>query len=361
MNITVFPQEYVINATRKVGSGVESDFFVRVVHIKNTTSDTVTLKKFQFDVKIGNTTVKQVTYPEEVMDSLTKKSANTFSQLTGEIAHIVFGRKKFWDNQDISDSPVLNLNQETGIFFEHFRILDETPVDACVISVGYLQNGKEKVQTLKIPIIQYKNKNKYIFPLNGAWLVSDNYDSIYTHRRPQFEEFAMDLVQLTDDFSFVPHPDSANEDYACYGKEVYAIADGEVVDCLDELPENPGGFNSRLPEEQWDALINQYGWVAGMAGNYVVLKHAGDEYSFYAHLIPHSLTVKEGDFVNLGQVIGLLGNSGNSDAPHLHFHLMDGPDILSARGLPCTFTNLKDIMGEPVTFIQDNRSIVHAD
>ncbi|MGD2251226.1 MAG: hypothetical protein PVF58_22745, partial [Candidatus Methanofastidiosia archaeon] len=51
MKITVFPPKYVINASRKVGSSVESDFLVRVVHIKNTTSAIMTLKRIQFDSK----------------------------------------------------------------------------------------------------------------------------------------------------------------------------------------------------------------------------------------------------------------------------------------------------------------------
>lgn len=41
-----------------------------------------------------------------------------------------------------------------------------------------------------------------------------------------------------------------------------------------------------------------------------------------------------GDQLKTGQVIAALGNSGNSDAPHLHFHVMDGPDPLASNGLP---------------------------
>jgi murein DD-endopeptidase MepM/ murein hydrolase activator NlpD len=52
---------------------------------------------------------------------------------------------------------------------------------------------------------------------------------------------------------------------------------------------------------------------------------------------PGSVRVKPGDRVRTGQVLGLLGNSGNTDAPHLHFHVMDGPSPLLANGLPYVF------------------------
>jgi murein DD-endopeptidase MepM/ murein hydrolase activator NlpD len=41
-----------------------------------------------------------------------------------------------------------------------------------------------------------------------------------------------------------------------------------------------------------------------------------------------------GETVTTGQVLGLLGNTGNSSAPHLHFQLSDGPDVLTATSLP---------------------------
>ena len=38
-------------------------------------------------------------------------------------------------------------------------------------------------------------------------------------------------------------------------------------------------------------------------------------------------------------MLGLLGNSGNTDTPHLHFHVMDGPSPLLSNGLPYVFTS----------------------
>ena len=56
---------------------------------------------------------------------------------------------------------------------------------------------------------------------------------------------------------------------------------------------------------------------------------------------PGSLTVEEGDEVTKGEVLGLLGNTGNSDGPHLHFHVMDGPGPLSSNGLPYRFESFE--------------------
>ncbi|HSF38642.1 MAG TPA: M23 family metallopeptidase, partial [Thermoanaerobaculia bacterium] len=74
-------------------------------------------------------------------------------------------------------------------------------------------------------------------------------------------------------------------------------------------------------------------------GNYVILRHAGGEFSQYAHLKQGSVKVKAGDKVTRGQVIGQLGHTGNSTEPHLHFQLTDGPDPLYSRGLPIVFKN----------------------
>jgi murein DD-endopeptidase MepM/ murein hydrolase activator NlpD len=57
-------------------------------------------------------------------------------------------------------------------------------------------------------------------------------------------------------------------------------------------------------------------------------------YAFYAHLIPGTVAVKPGDQLKRGQVLGKLGNSGNSTEPHLHFQICDGPKPLLCNGLP---------------------------
>lgn len=46
------------------------------------------------------------------------------------------------------------------------------------------------------------------------------------------------------------------------------------------------------------------------------------------------MRVRPGDQLTAGQVVAACGNSGNSSDPHVHFQLMDGPDVRQAVGLP---------------------------
>lgn len=72
-------------------------------------------------------------------------------------------------------------------------------------------------------------------------------------------------------------------------------------------------------------------------GNYVIIK-IENYYAFFAHICTGSISVEEGQKLKKGDKIGLVGHTGNSTAPHLHFHLMDSPDFLIANGIPCAFT-----------------------
>jgi len=53
-----------------------------------------------------------------------------------------------------------------------------------------------------------------------------------------------------------------------------------------------------------------------------------------------SVQVKTGDRVTRGQILGELGQTGNTTEPHLHFQLTDGPDHMYSRGVPIVFKSL---------------------
>jgi murein DD-endopeptidase MepM/ murein hydrolase activator NlpD len=71
-----------------------------------------------------------------------------------------------------------------------------------------------------------------------------------------------------------------------------------------------------------------------VGGNYVAIDIGHGRYALYAHVQPGSLRVKVGDRVKRGQIVALLGNSGNSTEPHVHFQIADGPTFLSSEGIP---------------------------
>jgi murein DD-endopeptidase MepM/ murein hydrolase activator NlpD len=70
------------------------------------------------------------------------------------------------------------------------------------------------------------------------------------------------------------------------------------------------------------------------AGNAVIVRVGEGQYAIYAHLRPGSIRVKQGDAVSASDELGRIGNSGHSLAPHLHFHVADGPDVFASEGLP---------------------------
>lgn len=139
------------------------------------------------------------------------------------------------------------------------------------------------------------------------------------------QRHAFDLMLLTPNYRLVSGPPYLNESYPIYGQEVVAVRRAVVAAVHDGEPDNTPG---QKPPNMT---------AAKAAGNYVVLDFGWGRYGLYAHLIPNSIRVVPGEEVLGGQVLGRAGNSGNSDAPHLHFHIMDGPDPLKSNGLPCVF------------------------
>jgi hypothetical protein len=175
-------------------------------------------------------------------------------------------------------------------------------------------------------------------PLRGpGWVVLNGCcDESTSHRRSLLsidgtlyagERYAIDFIQLTPEGQIADGPADLLTSYPFYGDEVLSSTAGKVVGVVDRLPDGP--ITSALPPI-----------TAGDAGgNHVVVAMGGGRYAFYAHLIPGSIKVKVGQRVKVGQPLGLLGNSGNSNAPHLHFQLMNGPTPLGSEGIPYRFSS----------------------
>jgi murein DD-endopeptidase MepM/ murein hydrolase activator NlpD len=108
----------------------------------------------------------------------------------------------------------------------------------------------------------------------------------------------------------------------------------------DEFASNPQEHFSKRIERLKQHLIEKgVGSDNIQGGNYVFIDHENGEYARYCHLL-EEIPVKAGDRVAQGDVIGYVGNSGQSMEPHLHLELLDSPDIYTANGLPIVFSNL---------------------
>ena len=138
------------------------------------------------------------------------------------------------------------------------------------------------------------------------------------------QRFAIDWMLLGADVRLFRGDGKSVKDYVDYDATVIAVADGTVVDMLDELDDQVPGS---LPDIKTINLKN-------VDGNHIVLELGKGKYAFYAHLQRHSLKVALGEHVKRGQTLALLGNTGNTSAPHLHFHLMDRVSVLGSSGLP---------------------------
>jgi murein DD-endopeptidase MepM/ murein hydrolase activator NlpD len=131
-------------------------------------------------------------------------------------------------------------------------------------------------------------------------------------------------MRINADGQLVVGDPSKNENWVDFGAKVMASADGEVIDTFDGIMNNVPG---KLPDPSTITVKN-------VDGNHVIIDHGNGLYSFYAHLQPGSVQVEVGDKVKTGDQLGLLGNTGNSSAPHLHFHIMSGPSALGSDGVP---------------------------
>jgi murein DD-endopeptidase MepM/ murein hydrolase activator NlpD len=151
---------------------------------------------------------------------------------------------------------------------------------------------------------------------------------------------------MTDVFygAYIDHdPGSGARDYACgvkaydghggvdillrnfkvqdSGVSAIAAADGTVARVRDGLPDRSTTWENE-----------------GGLGNYVEISHPGGASTFYGHLRRGSVAVRQGERVERGALLGLVGSSGKSNWPHLHFEVRKGGVSLEPFAGECSST-----------------------
>ena len=187
------------------------------------------------------------------------------------------------------------------------------------------------------------------FPLRGEWVaVNTPGDRVPSHGTDMLgQRYAYDIMRLDRRNRYFPGSALGlllrgipTRECLGWGELVHAPFDGEVVATGDGVP---GRERLHPILEIGRVLRNGVTFrptpvaVARLLGNYVLLR-GESAFAAFAHLVTGSVPVSVGDRVRTGDVIGRVGHTGNSTAPHLHFQLMDGIDPLTAKGVPCAFS-----------------------
>ncbi|WP_157282967.1 M23 family metallopeptidase [Paenibacillus assamensis] len=210
---------------------------------------------------------------------------------------------------------------------EGFIVESWTNKDKSKLILAMIKNGKIQYLLMPPPLKfpetdSYQTKTTFQLPFDGEWFVAwgghnviENYHYAYDTQR-----YALDLIVTKNGKSF-KGDGKKNEDYYAFGKKVLSPAGGTIVDVVTDIPDNmPGKMNSEQT-----------------AGNYVIIDHGNNEYSFLAHFKQNTIKVKKGDKVKTGDYLGDCGNSGNSSEAHIHYQVSDKPSLELGRSLPPRF------------------------
>ena len=323
------PLELRVPKAPTVATANNSSFLVYELHVTNFASQALTLK--QVDVVAGSSDGRVLA---SIADSLliravARPGANLAGidrlRFTGGTRGVVY----LWVPVDASSAPRsvlhrLTVEAGTGDSVRAHRLEGASvPVTPEAVVIGPPLRG-------------------------GVWLTANGPANETGHRRALIpiagtpsiaQRFAIDYVRVGDDNKTFTGDQLKNDSYHAQGDDALAVANGTVVAAKDSIPENVPGATSRAVPITLETV----------GGNHVIIDIGGGKHAFYAHLQPGSLKVKVGDRVRRGQVIGLVGNSGNSTEPHLHFHISDGNSPLGSEGVPYRQESF-EVVGRCTTF-----------
>lgn len=237
------------------------------------------------------------------------------------------------------------LKGESGLMLFDVTYRDPADVPSSLahkLTVDLPEHGTNihRATTLSVPVdcnppivIQPPLRGRGWFDVNGCCKIINGHRHAVLHVNGGLfpsEQFAVDWVQIDEDGKCCDGDPLQLHSWKFFGVPIYAVASGTVVRVLArDLPDQPPLHPTGVTLET-------------LAGNAIIEDIGGGHFALYAHFekgsIPRSIV--EGSHITAGQIIGRLGNSGNSGAPHLHFQLSDTPSDVVGNGLPFVFDSL---------------------
>ncbi len=184
------------------------------------------------------------------------------------------------------------------------------------------------VAALLLGIVSPASAQEFLLPFEGRWFVMQGGDTpnVNQHMGVPAQWFGLDLAKVggSSQRELARRTPSTVEDFYSWGEPVLAPSDGDVVASVDGLADNPLG--TKDPEHP--------------AGNHVVLRVADLRFVWLAHLQRGTTRATVGQHVKRGERLGLCGNSGTSDFPHIHMHVQDTPDLKAGQGQNPIFAHI---------------------
>lgn len=174
------------------------------------------------------------------------------------------------------------------------------------------------------------SKNNYILPFNGLW-----YTEHGGHKKKNSHSWNLIPQRYAYDFEIrkndLPYHDDYKkiDNYYSYLQDVICPCDGFVFD-LENNYQNTKIYEGRKATSD----------ISDPRGNYITIKHKNGEYSTICHLEKGTISVEIGELIEQGQVIAKVGNSGNTEGPHIHFQVQKGPNFNQDPGVKITFYNV---------------------
>jgi murein DD-endopeptidase len=304
----------------------KSDILVYELHVTNFDTVPLTLQRMEVYADRANGTALMTLDGEKLAAAMTRVGAAM--QMSGMSA----GAAQETRTIDPGGRNVifmwvpLPLDQRAPTSLRHRLVFSVPPAGTNSPSETTLEDfpvpvSQESVPTLGLPF------------RGGIWVAGDGPMNDANHRRSIFaidghiyspERFAIDWVKVGPNGDSRHDGSTKNENWWGWGEPVLAVADGEITEAVDEFPDN---VPKVLPPVTLDNI----------AGNHIILQIARNRFVTYAHLQKGSIKVHSGTHVHRGDVLALLGNSGNTTGAHLHLQVTDRNSVLQSEGVPFLF------------------------